>query len=380
MPGTMRYLHEMSKEEASYWRGDNSKRQISSKYTFPSLPWPIRDDWNRLEALHPFVLGLAYADGPSQVKDTWRKSMRQIRSLSGVDSMTPVHDKIRILHEADSISLPPRTTLWSIIIPSSRLLAKLDQQRAKSLEDLRELIRPGRHLFEDMLSNPIQFEYDHSEMPIEEVVDLYESYYLLEPIEEKWGRWGSWKCMCESFMSAAVCGHSLLLAMLYDKTLEFPPKHSSKKLELRSRSTRRPSAWAPEQEDEEEAEPKLDWRPVSACDDMELRPLPKKSQTASQPETSSDEDAEDESHKANEAVDSHAPGEAMLGGSAETITPSDKPAKSVQPSPKAKPRTRPLSQPTQRRTPKPLDFVSTSASQPEVYMLVFGVLISAKPD
>ena len=154
------------------------------------------------------------------------------------------------------------------------------------------------------------------------------------------------------------------------------------------KSTRRPSAWAPEQEDEEEDEPKLDWRPVSACDDMELRPLPKKSQTAiHQPETSSDEDAEDESHKADEADDSHAPGEVMLGGSAETITPSDKPAmtvqpsaKSVQPSPKAKPRTRPLSQPTQRRTLKPLDFVSTSASQPEVYMLVFGVLVSAKPD
>jgi hypothetical protein len=115
-------------------------------------------------------------------------------------------------------------------------------------------------------------------MPIEEVVDLYESYYLLELIEEKWGRWGSRKCMCESFMSATVCGHSLLFAMLYDKTLQFPPKYSSKKLELRSKTARRPSAWAPEQEDEEEAEPKLDWRPVSACDDMELRPLPTKSQ------------------------------------------------------------------------------------------------------
>ena len=42
--------------------------------------------------------------------------------------------------------------------------------------------------------------------------------------------------------------------------------------------------------------------------------------------------------------------------------------------------TTPLSQPAQRRTPRPLDFVSISASQPEVYMLVFGVLLSAKPD
>ncbi len=48
--------------------------------------------------------------------------------------------------------------------------------------DLQERISPGRHLFEDMLSNPIQFESDHPAMPIEEMVELYESYYLVEPI------------------------------------------------------------------------------------------------------------------------------------------------------------------------------------------------------
>ncbi len=59
--------------------------------------------------------------------------------------------------------------------------------------------------------------------------------------------------------------------------------------------------------------------------------------------------------------------------SAETFSPSDMPDKTVQlsdksgpPSPKAPKTRRALSQPAQRRTPKPLDFVSTSASQPEV--------------
>ena len=106
------------------------------------------------------------------------------------------------------------------------------------------------------MANPIQFESDHpeklAEMPIYGVIDFYESFYLLEPVEEKWCRWGSWKCMCEDFMSAALCRHSLLLAMLYDATLKFPAKHSTKKLELRGKLTKRPSAWAPEDEDEEE--------------------------------------------------------------------------------------------------------------------------------
>ena len=100
IPGTMRYLHEMSKDEASYLHKDNSKRQLTSNYTFPSLPWPIREDWNRLEHLL-FVMELSYADGPAQHKDTWRKAMRKIRTVPGVDSLTPVHDKIRMVHESE---------------------------------------------------------------------------------------------------------------------------------------------------------------------------------------------------------------------------------------------------------------------------------------
>ncbi len=53
---------------------------------------------------------------------------------------------------------------------------------------------------------------------------------------------------------------------------------SSKKLESRTKGTRRPSAWTPENEDEEDSdEPdrKQHWCPVTvASDDMELEPLP----------------------------------------------------------------------------------------------------------
>jgi hypothetical protein len=143
MPGNTQYLHEMSKDEASFWRKDNSKLQLTSQYTFPSLPWPIREDWNRLEHLHPFVLELSYADGPAQHKDTWRNSMRQIRNVPGVDSLTPVHDKIRMLHESDCIALPPRTKLISMVIPSSRLLDRMAPHRPMPIDDLLERIRPG---------------------------------------------------------------------------------------------------------------------------------------------------------------------------------------------------------------------------------------------
>jgi hypothetical protein len=88
--------------------------------------------------------------------------------------------------------------------------------------------------------------------------------------------------MCEAYsdimMSAALCGHSLLMALLHDTSLEFPSKHSTKKLELRGKQSRLPSAWALEDEDNEEdaQDTNLHWCPVTPCDDMELVPAPKR--------------------------------------------------------------------------------------------------------
>jgi hypothetical protein len=60
-----------------------------------------------------------------------------------------------------------------------------------SLEEVGEAIREKRqlrHQYEDMMSNPAEFEANHPDMCCEEVVDLYEPFHLLAPLEEKWGR------------------------------------------------------------------------------------------------------------------------------------------------------------------------------------------------
>jgi hypothetical protein len=75
-------LHEVSKNEASYWHNDTAKRHMSLKYIFLSLPWPEKEDRNHLEQLHPYVLELSYADGGAQSKDTWRKIMRSMRTVT----------------------------------------------------------------------------------------------------------------------------------------------------------------------------------------------------------------------------------------------------------------------------------------------------------
>ena len=63
------------------------------------------------------------------------------------------------------------------------------------------------------------------------------------------------------------------MAMLYDDTLEFPSKESSKKIAKRAGNCKQPSAWAPEHEDEvvDVGTKRMRLCPVTACDDMELR-------------------------------------------------------------------------------------------------------------
>jgi hypothetical protein len=62
MTGINRHLHEVSKDEASRLRRETAKRHAVNKYTFQSMPWPIKEDWNHIETLHPLVLELSYAD------------------------------------------------------------------------------------------------------------------------------------------------------------------------------------------------------------------------------------------------------------------------------------------------------------------------------
>ncbi len=76
--------------------------------------------------------------------------------------------------------------------------------------------------FDAMLANPAMFEANSPDMDAEDYIALHELFYLLEPMEERWGKWVSWKCMCESFFSNGICGHSTLMALLYDSSLEFP--------------------------------------------------------------------------------------------------------------------------------------------------------------
>ena len=157
IPATNRYLHETSKEEASRFRKETAKRHAVNKYTFQSMPCPIREDWNHIEALHPLILELSYAEGTREAKDKWKKAMKQLWDTPGVDQLSPVHEKVRLINELGGLVLPARNDLTSVILPSTKLLDSFDLDRRMTTEELRDAIREQRFEFEDMVQHPIQY-------------------------------------------------------------------------------------------------------------------------------------------------------------------------------------------------------------------------------
>ena len=80
--------------------------------------------------------------------------------------------------------------MTSVILPSAKWLDSFDPDRRMSAEELQEAIREQRHQFEDMVQHPIQYEGCSADKPLEEILAIYESFYILEPIEIRWGRRG----------------------------------------------------------------------------------------------------------------------------------------------------------------------------------------------
>ncbi len=70
------------------------------------------------------------------------------------------------------------------------------------------------------------------------------------PTDERWGKWVTWKYMCEGFFAYGICSQSSLMALLYDSSLNFPAVHSKQTLPSNATS-KKPSAWAEEFEEDE---------------------------------------------------------------------------------------------------------------------------------
>ncbi len=89
------------------------------------------------------------------------------------------------------------------------LLNQIDSDPARKMTaaECLEAIHDNVARFDAVLSNPAVFEANSPHMDAEDYIALHESFYLLEPMEERWGKWVGWRCMCESFFGNGIHSH-----------------------------------------------------------------------------------------------------------------------------------------------------------------------------
>ena len=280
VPATLNYLNNVSKEQASYWAVETRKRGSVStaRFKFPAMPRPTPPHWAHVEGMHKWSLELCLVDSPRGGVDKF-DSMVDMLNLAAPDLSLNLHERISLMYdytasEGTACPLPGRNAFNSIIFPRASYLKHLDPDGTMGLQELLDASRDDILLFAEMMDNPAEFETAHADVPWDKMVRLHESFVLCEPNQQRWGRWGLWKCGCDGCFADGLCGHSLLLALLFDKTLKFPPEYSTKKLPGRKSTGRRPNAWCPEgEEDEEDPSAKQHWCPITvAAGPMTLKP------------------------------------------------------------------------------------------------------------
>ena len=156
-----------------------------------------------MESLRPNILELCTVFARADIKAAWDLHIQEMLEAAKEEGAeitqagTRAHVQIRALfNKKHNTKAPPRTNISYITMPSMSLLNQIDSEEKMTAAECLEAIHDNVARFDAMLSNPVMFEENSPDMDAEDCIALHESFYLLEPMEERWGKWVSWKCMC----------------------------------------------------------------------------------------------------------------------------------------------------------------------------------------
>jgi hypothetical protein len=158
-------------------------------FTFPCIPMQTKEEWDHLESLCPNILELCTVFASADVKTAWDLHIGDILEAAEEEGVTgsAAHVQIRALFDKKpTAKAPPCRNIAYVIIPSKSLLDKIDPDRKMTVAELRAAFDVDLTKFESTLKNPVVFEALVPEMDSEDYIELHESFYLMEPLDERW--------------------------------------------------------------------------------------------------------------------------------------------------------------------------------------------------
>ena len=90
--------------------------------------------------------------------------------------------------------MPGRTNIAYLAIPRVSYLKLKDPEGTFTMEKMKIEIEEDMTRFCELMDNLADFEARYPDVTLEHLLFLHESFVLIEPLSEKWGRWVISKC------------------------------------------------------------------------------------------------------------------------------------------------------------------------------------------
>ena len=177
---------------------------------------------------HPKTLALCSLISKStELSDVFLEITEEI--YSGISQeLTPLHLKIEMWHSdlkerREHCILEEATELAAlqksrVIVPRQSLLFELDPTNSKTIQDMRVLISEEAVKYPKLLSEKNK---DHRGMGLDDILDLAESFHVLEYKQEGWSV-VDWGCSCTGCYKHVHCCHMVLFGMMLNARLKVP--------------------------------------------------------------------------------------------------------------------------------------------------------------
>ncbi len=192
----LKYVADQSKEKAL------AQQHIYGTHCFLIHPKMSPQQWQPIQLLDIRMLQHAYiyCSDDKRRPGTWRRRIDTLADIEGPQRTPPggalLTQQIQIYHDKHPLPEINRIEIENIVVPSMLLLPSLDlggQHRTAQL--FSDKADHMWRLYYDLVVDPATVVDKHSEITVINMVALFESFHLLQPVRGE----GRWECNCKEF-------------------------------------------------------------------------------------------------------------------------------------------------------------------------------------
>jgi hypothetical protein len=206
-------------------------------------PIATKKEWDQVQALHPKCMMCTIAlylkgEAPKE----FVQQLADVLMFDGDGEDVPLYLRIQRFHAAkiseliesgktvDDYKCPFKKSLFDkLVMPSSKLLYRLDPNKTRSLDDVMTEVHPLVREYQAFLEQDTpRYNDTVSKWGLEKYLDVMDNFFLVSRIQHPDEPWGDFwfKCCCKHCHVNGCCRESMVWSMFLNHNLKMPAKYA----------------------------------------------------------------------------------------------------------------------------------------------------------